>query len=87
MVAPTGVPAKIAIIMPIIAQITETTPATIVTAAKLLKSRITERAGKIIKADTNKEPTKFIANTIMTATIVAINKKIMYNDGVRSYNI
>lgn len=76
-VAPTGVPAKIEIIIPKSEQTTANPAEHIVTALKLLNTRIADNAGKIIKADTNSEPTKFIATTITTAIIVAINT--LYN--------
>ena len=37
-----------------------------VTLRKLLKTRIAERAGKITSAEISKDPTRFIANTIIT---------------------
>ena len=76
-VAPTGVPAKIDVIIPKNAQTTEIIPEEIVTALKLLKTLIAESAGNITKADTSTEPTRFIATTITTAIIVAI--KMLYS--------
>ena len=66
-VEPTGVPAKIDTIIPKAAQTTEITAENTVTLRKFLKIRIEERAGKIISAVISKEPTKFIAKTIITA--------------------
>ena len=39
---------------------------------KLLKSRIAESAGKMMSAEIKREPTRFIARTIMIAVITAI---------------
>lgn len=73
-VEPTGVPARIAINIPKTAQITEIIAEQIVTDLKLLKTRIAEIAGKITKAEINREPTRFIARTIMTAIKMAITR-------------
>ncbi len=73
-VGPTGVPAAMEINKPEAAAKTEIIAELIVTDLKLLKTRIALSAGKIIKADINNEPTRFIAKTIMTAVIIAINK-------------
>ena len=73
-VGPTGVPATIDINKPVAAQNTEIIAELIVTDLKLLNTRIALNAGKMIKADINNEPTKFMANTIMTAVTTAINK-------------
>ena len=72
MVAPTGVAAKIEIKIPTTAQNTAITAEDIITDKKLLKIRMEEIAGKIINADISKEPTNFIASTIMVAVITAI---------------
>ena len=71
-VEPTGVPHKTEIIIPRAEQVTESTAEHTVTLLKLLKIRIAESAGKIISAEMRSEPTKFIASTIITATITAI---------------
>ena len=71
-VGPTGVPITIAVNKPRVAQTTEIMTEDIVTLLKLLKTRIALNAGKSIKADISKEPTRFIASTIMTAVIIAI---------------
>lgn len=73
-VEPTGVPYIIEINNPIQAHVTEITAAHIVTDKKLLQTRIADTAGKITSAVINKDPTKFIANTIITAVITAIIK-------------
>ena len=64
----------IAVKMPNNEQNADNTAEQTVTALKLLNIRIAESAGKIIKADINKEPTKFIASTMITATIIAIKR-------------
>ena len=61
-------------IMPIPAQNTEMTAEQMTTLRKLLKILIADNAGKIINAEINKEPTKFIANTMTNAVITAISK-------------
>ena len=73
-VEPTGVPARIEIIMPKKAHKTEIITEQTVTDLKLLKTLMADKAGKIIKAEINSEPAKFMAKTITTATITAINK-------------
>ncbi len=73
-VEPTGVPARIEITIPEKAHKTEIITEHIVTDLKLLKTLIEDNAGKIIKAEINNEPTKFMAKTMTTATITAINK-------------
>ena len=74
MVEPTGVPIRIEIIIPKNAQRTDRIAEKIVTDLKLLNKRIAEIAGNMTSAEINKEPTKFIAKTIITAIIIAINK-------------
>lgn len=73
-VGPTGVPATIDINRPLAAENTEMIAELIVTDLKLLNTRIALNAGKIIKADINNEPTRFIAKTIIIAVTTAINK-------------
>ena len=73
-VGPIGVPATMEISNPLAAHTTEIIAELTVTDLKLLNTRIALNAGKIIKADINNEPTKFIAKTIMTAVTTAINK-------------
>ena len=73
-VEPTGVPAKIEIKSPEIEQIDESTAEQIVTERKLLKILIAERAGKMIKAEIRREPTRFIASTIIIAIMIAITR-------------
>ena len=73
-VLPTGVPARMEIKRPVTEHITETAAEQIVTERKLLKTLMADKAGKIIKAEINSEPAKFMAKTITTATITAINK-------------
>ncbi len=74
MVEPTGDPARIATMMPISELMTEMIAAATVTARKLLNTRIAERAGNTTRADTSRAPTRFMASTMMTATMTAISK-------------
>ena len=60
--------------MPINAQATERTAAQIVTPRKLRQMRMAANAGKTMSAEISKEPTRFIANTMMTATTTARNR-------------
>ena len=71
-VLPTGVPATIEIRSPITEHKTDTTAEQIVTDLKLLNILIAERAGNITKADINREPTRFIARTIIIAITIAM---------------
>ena len=73
-VEPTGVPARIETSIPSEAQVTDKHAEQTVTDLKLLKTRIEDNAGKITRAEISKEPTKFIARTIITAMITAISK-------------
>ena len=73
-VLPTGVPARTEIKRPVTEHTTETTAEQMVTLRKLLKTRIAERAGKITRADIKREPTRFIASTIMIAMMIAITR-------------
>ena len=72
MVLPTGVPARMEMMMPPAAQKTDNTAAHTVTERKLRNKRIAERAGKITSAEISREPTRFIASTMITAMITAI---------------
>ena len=71
-VEPTGVPAIIEIKMPEAAPITENTQEKIVTCLKLLNTSIEEIAGKMIRAEIKREPTRFMARTMIMAITVAI---------------
>ena len=73
-VGPTGVLAIIEAKIPIAVQETDNRAEQIVTDLNDLKMRIALNAGKIISAEINNEPTKFIAKTMMTAVTTAINK-------------
>ena len=73
-VEPTGVEARIEIIIPTEAHITDITAEQIITPRKLLNNRIAERAGKIINAEISNEPTRFIASTIISAVIIAMRR-------------
>ena len=74
MVDPTGVPARMEIIIPPAEQTTDITAALIVTDRKDLNSRMAESAGKITSAEIRREPTRFIANTIITAITTAMRR-------------
>ena len=73
-VGPTGVLAIIEAKIPIAVQETDNRAEQIVTDLNDLKMRMALNAGKIISAEINNEPTKFIAKTMMTAVTTAINK-------------
>ena len=73
-VEPTGVSVRIDMIMPNTAQKTDSIAEQIVTLKNVLKIRIADKAGKIINAEINKEPTKFIARTMITAMMTAITR-------------
>ena len=70
--APVGVSASIDISMPSDAHTTEVATEHIVTVLKLLNTLIADSAGNTTNADTKSAPTRFIANTITTATITAM---------------
>ena len=74
MVGPTGVPAIMEANIPIAVQVTDKIAEQIVTDLNDLKMRIALNAGKIMSAEINKEPTRFIAKTMMIAVTTAINK-------------
>jgi hypothetical protein len=76
-VEPTGAEARMETRMPVSAQNTDSIAEQIVTALKLLNILIADNAGKITKAETNKEPTRFMASTTITATTTAIKR--LYN--------
>lgn len=71
-VDPIGVPAIIEISIPKTEHITDKMAEPITTHLKLLKIRIVDRAGNIIRAEVSSEPTSFIAKTIIIAIITAI---------------
>ncbi len=75
-VDPTGVPYRMDTRMPINVQTTEKTAEQIVTDRKLLNTRIAANAGKMISADTKREPTSFMETTMITAIMTAMNKFI-----------
>lgn len=74
MVEPTGVSKRIDEMMPNIAQKTDITAEKRMTDLKVLKSRMDERAGKMIRAEIKREPTRFMARTITMAIITAIKR-------------
>lgn len=74
MVDPTGVPAVTEIKIPTREQQTEHMAEQIVTERKLLNNRMAERAGNITNAEISRDPTRFIASTIIMAMTTAISK-------------
>ena len=74
MVEPTGVSKRIDERMPNIAKKTDITAEKRMTDLKFLKSRMDERAGKMIRAEIKREPTRFMARTITMAIITAIKR-------------
>ena len=78
-VEPTGVSAKIEIIMPEKAQSRDIITEQIITLRKLLKTLIAESAGKIMRADISRDPTKFIAMTIITAITTAMSRNMRFS--------
>ena len=70
-VEPTGVPNAMEIKSPKTAHTTDNTAEHIVTDLKVLNTRIADRAGKMISAEINSEPTRFIASTMITAMMTA----------------
>ena len=73
-VEPTGVENKIDTTIPTSAHTTDITAEHITTLLKFCNKLIADNAGKIINAEINNEPTRFIPNTITTAIITAIIK-------------
>ena len=73
-VEPTGVLAKIEVTIPTREQKTDKTTEHTVTDLKLLNKHIADSDGKTISAEIKREPTRFIARTIITATITAIKR-------------
>lgn len=74
MVEPTGVDINIDTIIPTNAHITEIIPEQITTPLKFCIILIEDNAGKIIKAEIKREPTKFIDSTMITAMTIAIRR-------------
>ena len=73
-VGPTGVEKIIAERIPITAQRTEITVDVITTRLNVRQTFIDERAGKITSAEISREPTRFIARTIIIAVTTAIKR-------------
>ena len=71
-VGPMAVAKRSEIITPMVAEAKEMTTAQSVTPLNVLKSRIAERAGKIMRADASKAPSIFIASTTVTPTAIAL---------------
>ena len=74
MVDPTGVPARMDIRIPVNAQMTESMAEHMVTDRKLLNRRMADSAGKITRAEISREPTRFMASTMITAMMTAIRR-------------
>jgi hypothetical protein len=74
MVEPTGVFPRMEIAIPRTAHTTDRMAEQMVTDLKLLYTLMLESAGKITSAEISREPTRFIARTIITAIITAIKK-------------
>ena len=73
-VDPTGVPATMEVRIPIKAQQTDRIAEQIVTDLKLLNRRIADIAGEMIRAEISRDPTRFMARTMMTAVMTAITR-------------
>ncbi len=73
-VEPTGVLQSMEIRIPSRAHVTDKTAEQTVTPLKLRKRRIALMAGKMIRAEISREPTRFIASTMMTAMTTAIRR-------------
>ncbi len=73
-VEPTGVPYTMDIKIPRTAHTTDILAEQITTDLKFLNTRIADNAGKITSADIRSEPTRFIARTMITATITAMTR-------------
>lgn len=73
-VEPTGVPARMAMRIPMSEQTTDIMAAATVTEKKLLNTRMAESAGNTTKAETSNAPTRFMARTIITAMMTAMSK-------------
>lgn len=71
-VDPTGVEKRIDAKIPAAAQMTDMTAEHRITALKLLKTRIADSAGKIMSAEIRREPTRFMASTMIRAVTTAI---------------
>ena len=71
-VAPTGVPPRIDMNIPVKAATIDIITEQIVTDLKLPNTHIADRAGKMISADISSEPTRFMPKTMITAMIMAI---------------
>ena len=73
-VEPTGVLQRMEMRIPSSAQVTERTAEHKVTPRKLLNRRIALMAGKMIRAEISRDPTRFIASTMITAMTTAISR-------------
>lgn len=73
-VEPTGVDTRIDTMMPIAAQNTDMIAEHTITDRKFLNTRIDDSAGKITSAEMSSEPTRFIANTIIDAVMIAMTR-------------
>ena len=75
-VGPMAVAKRIDMTVPAKAQDMEMMTESTVTPLKVLDSLIAERAGNMISADANSAPKRFIANTTVTAVMMAI--RVLY---------
>lgn len=73
-VDPTGVPARIEMIIPVTAHMTDNMTEHNVTDKELLNTRIADKAGKMINAEIRRDPTRFIERTITAAVITATRR-------------
>ena len=73
-VDPTGVPARMEMTIPEKAHTTDKAAEQTVTPLKLRNSRMADRAGKITRAEIRRDPTRFIASTMMTAMTTATRR-------------
>ena len=66
------------IMIPLEAETTETAAEQMMTCRNVPNRRIADSAGKMINAEVRSEPTRFMARTMMTAVMTAMNR--LYRD-------
>ncbi len=74
MVAPVGVENRMDSSMPVRAPATERMAEQITTPLKLITTRMADKAGKMIRAEISREPTRFMESTMITAVTTAISR-------------